>query len=102
MAEFFVQIEFEETVRPDMSGTIEIEIKGENFTDNEEARALTIKTLERVKAFLNHASLVESKAGIIPRSSLLNLGVRLSPHPASDVLSFRVCSCEYNRGSFHE
>jgi hypothetical protein len=29
---------------------------------------------------------VESKAGIIPRSSLLNLGVRLSPHPASDVL----------------
>ncbi|MBS3029307.1 MAG: SBBP repeat-containing protein [Dolichospermum sp. DET50] len=47
-------------------------------------------------------TLVESKAGIIPRSSLLNLGVRLSPHPASDVLNFRFCSCEYSRGSFHE
>ena len=47
-------------------------------------------------------SWVESRAGIIPRPSLLNLGVRLSPHPASDILSFRFCSCEYNRGSFHE
>jgi len=57
MAEFFVQIEFEETVRSNGSRTIEIEIKGNHFTDNKEVRALTIKTLERVKAFLNHASL---------------------------------------------
>jgi dTDP-4-dehydrorhamnose 3,5-epimerase-like enzyme len=46
--------------------------------------------------------LVESKAGIIPRSSLLDPGVRFSPHPAPDVLSFRFCSCEDNRGSFRE
>ena len=57
MAEFFVQIEFEETVRSNGSRIIEIGIKGKNFTDNKQARALTIKTLERVKAFLNHASL---------------------------------------------
>jgi hypothetical protein len=57
MAEFFVKIEFEETVRSNESRTIEIEIKGNDFTDNKEVRALTIKTLERVKAFLNHASL---------------------------------------------
>ncbi|MHC5937375.1 hypothetical protein [Nostoc sp.] len=31
---------------------------------------------------------VESMEDIIPRTSELNLGVRLSPHPASDVLSF--------------
>ncbi|MEH2444113.1 Uma2 family endonuclease, partial [Nostoc sp.] len=31
--------------------------------------------------------LVESMGDIIPRTSQLNLGVRLSPHPASDVLS---------------
>ena len=49
---------------------------------------------------LQRVTLVESRAGIIPRPSLLNLGVRLSSHPASDVLSFRFCSCEYNRGSF--
>ncbi|MBN3872470.1 hypothetical protein [Nostoc sp. JL33] len=34
------------------------------------------------------AVLVESREDIIPRPSQLNLGVRLSPHPASDVLSF--------------
>ncbi len=45
---------------------------------------------------------VESREDIIPRPSHLNLGVRLSPHPASDVLSFRFCSCEYNRGNFRE
>ncbi|MEH2317835.1 DUF4439 domain-containing protein, partial [Nostoc sp.] len=32
-------------------------------------------------------ALVESMGDIIPRTSQLNLGVRLSPHPASDVLS---------------
>jgi hypothetical protein len=57
-------------------------------------------SLTTVLTAFNISPLVESKAGIIPRSSLLNLGVQLSPHPASDVLSFRVCSCEYNRGSF--
>jgi hypothetical protein len=46
--------------------------------------------------------LVESRRDIIPCPSLLNLGVQLSLHPASDVLSFRFCSCEYNRGSFRE
>ncbi|MTJ43064.1 hypothetical protein FJR39_07425 [Dolichospermum flos-aquae UHCC 0037] len=44
--------------------------------------------------------LVESRGNIISRPSLLNLGVRLSPHPASDVLSLRFCSCVCNRGSF--
>ena len=39
--------------------------------------------------FENKATLVESRAGIIPRPSLLNLDVKLSPHPASD--SFRLC-----------
>jgi hypothetical protein len=29
---------------------------------------------------------VESREAIKPRPSLLNLGVRLSPHPASDIL----------------
>jgi len=48
------------------------------------------------------AFLVESRRDIIPCPSLLNLGVRLSPHPASDILSFRFCSYGYNRGSFHE
>ena len=51
---------------------------------------------------LNTAALVESRGNIISRPSLLNLSVRLSPHSASDVLSFRICSCVCNRGSFHE
>ena len=37
--------------------------------------------------------LVESREVIKPRPSLLDLGVRLSPHPAPDILSFRFCSC---------
>ena len=45
---------------------------------------------------------VESMGDIIPRTSQLNLGVRLSPHPASDVLSLRLCSCACNRGNSHE
>jgi len=48
------------------------------------------------------AALVESRRDIIPCPSLLDPGVRLSPHPAPDVLSFRFCSCVCNRGSFHE
>ena len=39
---------------------------------------------------------------IIPRTSQLELGVRLSPHPAPDVLSLRFCSCDCNRGNSHE
>ena len=46
--------------------------------------------------------LVESIPGIIRGTSLLNLGVRLSPHPASDVLSLRFCSCVCNRDNSHE
>jgi hypothetical protein len=40
--------------------------------------------------------------GIIRGTSLLNLGVRLSPHPASDVLRLRFCSCVCNRGNSRE
>ena len=47
------------------------------------------------------SSLVESKAGIIPRSSLLNLDVRLSSHPASDSIRQCLCSCVRNRGMTH-
>ena len=37
------------------------------------------------------SALVESREDIIPRPSQLDPGVRLSPHPAPDVLSFRFC-----------
>ena len=46
--------------------------------------------------------LFESMRGIIPGTSQLNPDVRVSPHPASDILSFRFCSCGCNRGSFDE
>jgi len=36
----------------------------------------------------------------MPRPSLLNLDVRISTHPASDILSLRFCSCDDSRGSF--
>ena len=36
-----------------------------------------------------------------PRPSHLDLDVRVSVHPAPDVLSFRVCSYGHNRDSFH-
>ena len=39
---------------------------------------------------------------IISRTSLLELDVRLSVHPAPDVLSFSFCSCANNRGNSHE
>ncbi|MEH2295852.1 hypothetical protein [Nostoc sp.] len=45
--------------------------------------------------------LVESMAGIIPRTSQLEPDVRLSPHPAPDVLSLRFCSCACSRGMTH-
>ncbi len=45
---------------------------------------------------------VGSRGRITVRPSQLDLGVRVSPHPAPDVLSFRVCSCECSRGSFRE
>ncbi|MHC5748921.1 MAG: hypothetical protein ACYTXT_45245, partial [Nostoc sp.] len=45
---------------------------------------------------------LESMAGIIQRTSLLNLGVRLSPHPASDILRvLPFCPCGYNRDRTH-
>jgi hypothetical protein len=37
------------------------------------------------------SALVESREDIIPRPSQLDPGVRLSSHPAPDVLSFRFC-----------
>ena len=37
-----------------------------------------------------------------PRPSHLDLDVRVSVHPAPDVLSFRFCSCGRSHGSFHE
>lgn len=37
---------------------------------------------------------VESREAIMPRPSLLDLDMRLSVHPAPDVLSFRFCSCD--------
>ncbi len=40
------------------------------------------------------------EGGYYPRPSPLDLDVKLSPHPAPDVLNFRFCSCGYNRGSF--
>jgi len=46
--------------------------------------------------------MVESMGGIILRTSQLDPDVRLSPHPAPDVLGLRLCSCGDNRGSFRE
>ena len=46
--------------------------------------------------------MVESMGGIILRTSQLDLGVLVSPHPAPDVLGLRLCSCGDNRGSFRE
>jgi hypothetical protein len=47
-------------------------------------------------------ALVGSRGSIISRPSQLDLDVRLSVHPAPDVLSCRFCSCERSRGSFRE
>ena len=55
----------------------------------------------RTIAFTVHL-LVGSRGDIISRPSQLDLGVRVSPHPAPDVLSFRFCSCVDNRGNFRE
>jgi hypothetical protein len=38
---------------------------------------------------------------IIPRTSPLDPDVRVSVHPAPDVLSFCFCSCASNHDSFH-
>lgn len=45
--------------------------------------------------------LVESRAGIIPRPSLLDPSVRLSPHSAPDSIRLCLCSCVCNRGMTH-
>lgn len=47
------------------------------------------------------SDLLESMGGITRRTSLFNLGVQVSPHPAFDVLTLRFCPCGYNRDSFH-
>lgn len=47
-----------------------------------------------------NSQLVESMGGIIRRTSLFNLGVQVSQHPAFDILSFRFCRYGYNRDSF--
>ena len=44
--------------------------------------------------FTELLGLVESREVIKPRPSLLDLGVRFSPHPAPDILSFCLSSCE--------
>ncbi|MEH2292707.1 hypothetical protein [Nostoc sp.] len=63
---------------------------------------IVIKQFCFAQAGSNWSGLVESIADIIPRTSQLNLDVRLSSHPASDVLSLRFCSCVCNRGNSHE
>ena len=55
-----------------------------------------------LSSFLMLRSLVESRGNIISRPSQLEPDVPFSRHPAPDVLSFRICSYGYNRGSFHE
>lgn len=45
--------------------------------------------------------LVESMEAIMPRTSLLELDVRVSVHPAPDILSLRFCPCVYNRDRIH-
>ncbi len=45
--------------------------------------------------------LVGSKGAIMPRSSLLDLDVRLSVHPAPDSIRQCLCTCERNRGMTH-
>jgi hypothetical protein len=37
----------------------------------------------------------------MPRPSQLDLDVLISMHPAPDILSFRFCSCDDSRDSFH-
>ena len=49
-----------------------------------------------ISLFLRFLS-VGSMGGIIPRTSQLNLDVRLSVHPASETLSLCFCSCAGNR-----
>ncbi len=60
-----------------------------------------IRELTIVKRGLGVFS-VGSGGSIISRPSQLDPDVQVSPHPAPDVLSFRVCSCECSRGSFRE
>ena len=45
--------------------------------------------------------LLGSMGAIMLRTSLFNLGVQVSLHPAFDVLSFRVCSCVCSYGMTH-
>jgi hypothetical protein len=44
---------------------------------------------------------LESREAITPRPSLLEPDVRVSVHPAPDVLSFRFCSCDDSHDMIH-
>ena len=46
----------------------------------------TIRTHHGLWSFIENLGLFESMRGIIPGTSQLNLDVRVSPHPASDIL----------------
>ena len=48
--------------------------------------------------FCFKVSLLGSREAIKPRPSLLEPDVKLSPHPAPEVLSLSFCSCEFDRG----
>ncbi len=45
--------------------------------------------------------LVESRAGIIQRPSLLDPSIKLSPYSAPDSIRQCLCSCGHNRGMTH-
>ena len=51
----------------------------------EDEHRIGLKPINRI-IWVQKGEKVESRLGITPSPSLLNLGVRLSPHPASDIL----------------
>jgi hypothetical protein len=65
-------------------------------------KKLEIRDKSRDRFLLNVARLVGSRGDIIPRPSQLDPDVRVSLHPAPDVLKLSFCSCERNRGNFRE
>ena len=74
---------------------------GSTFRSRYISLFVTLRALPFLRSFRGVFPLVESREGITPRPSLLNLDVQLSPHPVSDVLSFRFCSCGCSHDSFH-
>ncbi len=61
-----------------------------------------LAVLYNPRSILEPDGLVESMGGIIRRTSVLDPDVRLSEHPAPDVLGFRVCPCADGHDSFRE